>query len=105
MTSTQPLRREEYDTNCGIAIIGHWMHNTHLEHLIRLAHIYEDEDDPASKLNLLEMTEIMFILRESAVWYVNYGPHDVHPFLLAEANHLCQRIQAMQAPSDEGHDK
>jgi hypothetical protein len=41
------LRREDYITDCGIAIISRWRNDpSHPEHLVRLAHIYEDGDDP-----------------------------------------------------------
>ena len=89
-----PLPRGEYFTNAGSAIIGHWRNNpAHPEHLVRLAHMYEDEDDPESSLSLAEMAELVSIFRDSAKWYVQRGIHDMDGSMKAEADHLSQSIR------------
>lgn len=91
MTSLPPLPREEYITDEGSAIIGRWRNDPlHPPHLVRLAHTYEDEDDPRSVLTLDEMLELATIFNETAALYVKQGSYHVAPFLRAEAAHLEQ---------------
>ena len=81
--------REEYVTDEGIAIIGKWRRDpAHPPHLIRLSHIYEDEDDPQSKLTESEMWEVVEICTETAEIYRRHGPYDLVPFLRACAQQL-----------------
>ena len=94
MTSSSSSR-EEYTSDESIAIIRHWRNSpTHPEpwNLIRLANIYEDEDDPASMLTYEEMAQLVSIFKDAAKWYVQQGIHDTDTFLEVEARHLRQRM-------------
>lgn len=83
------LCRDEYITEEGIAIICRWKADPrHPEHLVRLAHIYEEDDNPSSKLELAEMVELASIFKEAAAAYKHQGLHNVSPFLTTEATLL-----------------
>ena len=100
--STLPdLPRDEYGVE-GSAMIGYWqISSSHSEHLICLAHLFEDVDGPAALLTLAEMVELHSIFQETAQWFVQRGIHDRDGSLQAEDKHLRERIQAMQALSDD----
>lgn len=94
MSTTYPDNpRPEYVSDGAIAIIGHWRDDPmHPEHLVRLAHIYEDEDDPESLLTVPEMEELVSIFTDAARWYVRNGVHDMDGALIAQAKYLREQI-------------
>ena len=99
--SLPSLPSEEYINDCARAIIAHWQADpSHPEHLVQLAEIYEWKDDPISELTLAQMPELVLIFRESAEWYRERGA-DLCVFLEFEAHRLHERIQALQALSND----
>ena len=100
--SLRPLLRQEYCNDHAIAIVGRYeRHPTHPSHLIRLAHLYEDEDEPASQLTKEHIPELVSVFRETATKYAREGLYDVIPFLRSEADYLQQRFEAMQVLSED----
>ena len=103
--SLPPLPREEYFSDEGNAIIGAWRADpTHPQHLVRLAHLYEDEDvsDPDSLLSSEEKAEVSSILHNVAAYCWEQGMQGLPSRLEAKARYLAAQAAALPR-SDLGH--
>jgi hypothetical protein len=95
-----PSPRPSYDTDEAVAIIAKWKHtSSHPEHLLRLAHMYEDDDSCDDKFSAAELLELMDIFQQAAENCDKAYVHDVGAFLRAHRDRLQDILCIKFAPA------